>query len=223
MKYKETDMAGDIVLSNVHDVLSSHELASILPAELDDSEALLVWSLFDALEKELVAKRKNVFRDHLLQLAEEKGEVNPKGSKVYQPAGSDGKITKQFRKGKPSIDPDMAMRFLEERKLDGKLLETQLSFSKDEVQLLLDALDRQMSTALKQDPENPRFFKLQSLRTKCELTEYAVDEKRLEAAVTMGLVSLEELREISDPGRPTYALVVKKPSAVTRLVKEGKR
>jgi len=207
-------MQTEIILDSVSDLFSSKELLSIAPEELSDGDALLVWSLFDALEKEVVSKRKSVFRDHLLKLAEEKGRTNAKGSSSYSPPGSDGKVTRQCRQGKPQVDWQAAHRLADEVGCGDSLLVGTLKADKETFDFLLSMLEQFRG-------DTPDEF-LDGVLNTLRGVEYDFSEDRLEQAVRTGVISLDELQSVTSIGDHRYALVVKKPSAVKKLMEGGK-
>lgn len=213
-------MSTDIVINSVREMMSSQELIEVLPEELDDADALLVWSVFDAMEKELIKKRKDVFKKHLFELAVSKGMENAKGSYEYAPPGTDGKITKQRRKGKAKLDPVEAELLLEQRNLDDKILVGTVQITRGQFKIVLDALDELLAERGENQEEIADLYNLflGAYESKLE-----VDEKRFEAAVEMGMITLDELKEVSVVGEPTWALVVKRPSVITKLLKGGKK
>lgn len=198
-----------IVLNNAEALFGSSELVSIQPEQLEDNDALFVWSLFDAMEKELVKKRKDVFRKHLLKLAEEKGIQNAKGSFEYAPPQSDGKITKQARKGKASLDLAAAEKLLGQKDLFDQAAEVSVTLSLRDFEEVLEALrnhDEELQSIFMQGATPPK-----------------LNEAMIEAMVTMGSITMDELQSISLVGEPTYALKVKRPSVVEQMIKGGEK
>lgn len=195
----------EIVLNNASLLFNSEELVSLAPEDLSDDEALIVWSMFDAFEKELVKKRKDAFRKHLMFLAESKGIQNDKGSFEYSPPHSDGKIVKQHRKGKAFVDMNAAVDLLKKKKLMNAGAEVTITLDYGEYQTLLGCLEDAMVDVVESRSSGP-----------------VVTETRLEALVNLGKISIEELQSISSVNDPTYALKVTKPSVVKNMVKGGK-
>lgn len=216
-------MSTDIVIDSVQGLMSSQELIEVKPEELDDSEALLVWSVFDAMEKELISKRKSEFKKHLFKLAETKGKQNAKGSFNYAPPGTDGSITKQRRKGKAGLDAVAAEDFLTKSGLDDTLMVGNVTFTRGQLKLLLDVIDYHVQDLFNNGLDAKDAQALYDAIWAVYESKLVVDEKRFEAAVEMGMISLEELKEVSVVGEPTWALVVKKPSVITKLLKGGKK
>ncbi len=201
----------DLVLRGAENLFSSSELLTVQPEDLAPEEALFVWSLFDVLEKELVSKRKVVFREHLLGLAMKNGEKNAKGSFVYNPPHSDGRVTAQRRKGKVSVDQGAAERLVESKQLGGTLKTASLTSS-------LDVFSRITAILAVYEGSHETADILAALHA----LNFSVDEKKLEGAFTLGLITPDELKDISCEGDATFALTVKKPSSVTQLVQGRK-
>lgn len=219
-------MSTDIVISSVQEMMSSQELIEVRPEELDDADALLVWSVFDALEKELIKKRKDAFRQYLLELATSKGIQNPKGSYEYAPPGTDGKITKQRRKGKAALDPHSAEVLLEKKHLDDSLMVGSVKLTRGQFKLLFDVIGDRLDEQKAADCDDGSIAELDELLDVFEEvyeSKLEIDVKRFEAAVEMGTISLDELKGVSEVGDPTWALVIKKPSVITKLLKGGKK
>ena len=205
-------MSTEIILDSVANLFSSEELLSICPEDLSDCDALLVWSLFDALEKEVLSKRKSVFRDRLFAIAEKNGEKNAKGSHIYSPSGSDGKITKQFRKGKPIVNWDAVQKLADETDTGSSLREGVFRADEDTFAFIIAVLEEHDAGDL-----------LDRTLNLLHGVKYEFSEKRLERAVEVGLVSLDELQSVTTVSDPTYALVVKKPTVVKQLLERGKK
>ena len=201
----------EIVIQNAKGLFGSSALLTLQPEELAPEEALVVWSLFDVLEKELVKKRKDTFRLHLLDLASMHGEKNDKGSFIYNPPHSDGKITAQRKKGRVSVDQGDAECLVDSKGLAGTLKSASLTGN-------LDMFSRLTAILAVYEGEHEKDDILSAIHA---LT-FKVDEKRLEGAFAMGLITPEELKSISCEGAATYSLVVKKPSSVTQLVQGRK-
>jgi len=204
----------DLILQSATGLLNSESLTTIDPKDLSDGDALFVWSLFDALDKELVSKRKKEFRIHLMELAKDHGEVNAKGSYEYLPPHSDGKVTLQCRKGKASFDEEEAAKVLKAKGVYNSVAVGTLSGSREEFSML-----KKLLLGLG-DAVNPG---LQSFLNRIQDVEYHISDEKLEGAVMMGMVAPEDLRSASSVADPTYALVVKKPSQVVKMVKGAKK
>lgn len=198
----------DLILRSAGGLFGANELITIQPEALDPGDALLVWSLFDALEKELIKKRKDVFRDHLLALAKDKGEKNAKGSFIYNPPRSDGRITAQCRKGKASLVPDKTQELLLEKGLFTQLTTGTLKLPSEAFGRIREALAQYEGSV-----------EVEDLIEVIDEMSFSVDEKKLEGAFALDLLTPEDLKSISCEGASTYALTVKKPSVITEMVK----
>ena len=218
-------MTSEIVIHSVREMMASQELMEVLPEELDDADVLLVWSIFDAMEKELIKKRKDSFRKRLLELATVKGIENAKGSFEYAPPGTDGKVTRQRRKGKAKLDPVEAELLLEGKNLAGQLMAGEVKLTLGQTQLLLEIVEHHVQDLFHDDADKNEIQESQVLLKDlmAVLQELEIDEKKFEAAVEMGMITVDELKSVSVVGEPTWALVVKKPSVITKLLKGGKK
>ena len=208
-------MSTDVILSSVADVFSSDELLSIHPEDLSDGDALLVWSLFDAMEKGVISKRKAVFREHLFKIAEQHGKMNAKGSSVYSPPGSDGKVTKQCRQGKPVVDRALAQELIEGKPHGDSLITGTFTATKEKFDVL-----RRLVEDCAEDTQDRL---LSGLADALRSVEFSISDVGLELAVTTGTITPKELQSVTSVTAPTYALLVKKPTAVQQLLERGKK
>jgi len=124
MTKKEKQEEKSLVIKETESLMDSELLLRASPQRLSDRDCLFVWTVLDIIEKELVAKRKLEFREHMLSLAETKGKKSETGSKSYEVG--DGKITKQHRKGKTQFDGLKLMKKLHDRGFDVSRITTSI-------------------------------------------------------------------------------------------------
>jgi hypothetical protein len=184
---------------------SLSDLVTIKPEELSDADALAVWSLFDAIEKKIIKERKGTFRDHLFALAEKKGMMNAKGSFEYAPPSSDGKITKQARTSKPKIDYEVLEKELDECGLIDRARTINVALSGEDYKAIAEVLEKHGDKDL-------------LTRFAYSGGELKVDDTKVEALIALGEFPLDALENASTGGDVTYALKVKAPSAIKRLI-----
>jgi hypothetical protein len=111
----------EIILKESQAIIDAETLLKTPVGELSDDVALTAWSVLDLFEKNLIKTRKGALRVLLLDRAETLGEENAKGSFVYKVPGTDGKVTKQKKRGKAKLDA-RAVELLINQKIDeGKL------------------------------------------------------------------------------------------------------
>jgi len=202
-----------MVLMSAENLVDSDLILRTPPEEMLESDVIAVWSFLDLVEKEMVKKRKVKLRDHLMKLAEEKGTVNKNGSFVWKSKDSDAKVTKQRREAKPSLDADKFVeRFEDIPGVCGKALRRQVFLTERDYRLLIDLFN----TLISEDPED---VFVSSLLEKVKDASITVDEDVVEGMVKLGMIDLEDLREISTPGKVSWALTVKKPSEIEELKK----
>jgi hypothetical protein len=107
-----------LILRETANLLKSEKLLKTPPEDMSDEEVLAAWSVLDLIDKEVVGARKDQLRKYLMELAESKGSLTPKGHFEYQPPMSDGTITQQKKSGKTSLDVKILKGLLVERNFD---------------------------------------------------------------------------------------------------------
>lgn len=133
MTKKEKEEQKSLVLKETETLMSSEMLLRTPPQKLSDQDCLFAWSVLDIIEKEMVAKRKSEFREHMLLLAEKKGKKTETGTINYEVG--DGKISKQFRKGKTAFDGIKLIQLLEKRGFDTSKIMSQM-IDEDKIEAL---------------------------------------------------------------------------------------
>jgi len=199
-----------IILRESTAIMDAQSLFFYPVEELHDEDAVSAWSVLDVLEKELMKKRKEELRQSLFKRAENKGTKNPKGSFVLD-LGDEGKFTKERRAGKTGILKEKFLeRFAGDRDVEQIALSRRVELSELECQWLFSTLQKFESSVAGR------------IATKIEQSEVSISDDRVETLVNTGVISLEELKEVTFEADPTWALRVGKPKVVKELLKKVK-
>jgi hypothetical protein len=221
----------DILLRESEAVLQSEVLLDVPVEQLTSAEAAIAWSFLDFVVKEVVDSRKKDLRQRLFGFVETSGKRTKSGSYVAEISGIGAKVEKRKRSGKVSILLDKVKEIFSGRSdILGMVIWHQIKVSKDIFMALgaiLTWLRKEIDFSQRaQTISVPEFIRGDIARVFAawpfNSIEY-VDTDGLEVLVKENRVSLEELKAVTHVGSPTWALYVKKPQCVVKLLEKRRK
>lgn len=133
-----------IILSDSASLISSEDTLRTPIDQLTPENKSLAWQILDVIEKKVIKNRKEELKKALLDLAEECGEENDNGSKIYELDGA--KIKKIRSKGKVDYNIERLRNLLWVKELTGSgVLKRVVTYEVDEKILLSYVKQKKLS------------------------------------------------------------------------------
>ncbi len=186
-------------------LISSEEVLVKPARSMERAELIEVWSLLDIMEKNLIKDRKGELRDEMLNRAENHGEINEKGSFVLEL--EDGKITRQKRQGKTSIEAALVFAKLGTNPAVLKhVIRNRVVLTEEQLLLLRDLVsdsDSEQKESLMDALDDPKVD---------------INTEAFNGLVAAGVLSEKDVDAVSQEGKITWALTVAKPKTMKPLI-----